>query len=90
MNKQELTSAVAKQTRTPKSTVMSIIDSCFGEIERSLKKGQEVRLVGFGTWKKVRRKSRPGRNPQTGEKLTIKARNVAKFSMGQHFFDVMN
>ena len=74
----------------PKSHVMSIIDSCFGEIEKSLKKGREVRMVGFGTWKKIRRKARTGRNPQTGKKLTIKARNVAKFSMGQGLFEAMN
>lgn len=90
MNKQQLTAQIAKQTRMPKSQVMGVLDACFGEIEKSLKKGKEVRLVGFGTWKKVRRKARPGRNPQTGKSLTIKARNVAKFSMGQHLFDQLN
>jgi len=69
---------------------MSVLDSAFDTIENSLKKGQAVRLVGFGTWKKIRRKARPGRNPQTGKKLTIPARNVAKFSMGQHLFDQLN
>lgn len=90
MNKQQLTAHVAKHTKMPKSQVLGVIDVCFEEIEKSLKKGQEVRLVGFGTWKKVRRKARPGRNPQTGKGLTIKARNVAKFSMGQHLFDMLN
>jgi DNA-binding protein HU-beta len=90
MNKQQLCAQISKQTKMPKSKVLGVIDSCFGEIEKSLKKGQEVRLVGFGTWKKIRRKARPGRNPQTGRKLTIKARNVAKFSMGQHLFDTLN
>ena len=90
MNKQQLCAQISKQTKMPKSKVLSVLDSCFGEIEKSLKKGQEVRLVGFGTWKKIRRKARPGRNPQTGKKLTIKARNVAKFSMGQHLFDTLN
>ena len=74
----------------PKSRVMSVIDSCFDEIEKELKKGKEVRLVGFGTWKRVRRRARPGRNPQTGKSLTIKARNVAKFTMGQHLYDMLN
>jgi DNA-binding protein HU-beta len=69
---------------------MSVIDATFDSIEGALKKGQEVRMVGFGTWKKVRRKARPGRNPQTGKGLTIKARNIAKFSMGQHLYDLLN
>ncbi len=90
MNKQELCNQVAKQTKLPKSRVMAMLDSTFANISGSLKKGQEVRLVGFGTWKKVKRKARPGRNPQTGKALTIKARNVAKFSMGQNLFDLMN
>ncbi|MFH1683742.1 MAG: HU family DNA-binding protein [Candidatus Margulisiibacteriota bacterium] len=90
MNKQELCARVAKQTKMPKSKVMAMIDSTFDTISSSLKKGQEVRMVGFGTWKKQRRKARPGRNPQTGKALTIKARNVAKFCMGQNLFDLMN
>lgn len=90
MNKQQLCEQVAKQTKMSKAKVMSMIDSTFNTIETSLKKGQEVRLVGFGSWKKLRRKARPGRNPQTGKKLTIAARNVAKFSMGQHLFDQLN
>ena len=90
MNKQQLTAQIAKQTKMPKSHVLSVIDSAFDEIERALKSGKEVRMVGFGTWKKVRRKARPGRNPQTGKTLTIKARNVANFTMGQHLFDLIN
>ena len=90
MNKQQLTAQIAKQTKMPKSQVMCVIDSCFDEIEKALKKGQDVRMVGFGTWKRSRRKARAGRNPQTGKALTIKARNVAKFSMGQHLFDMLN
>ncbi len=90
MNKQELRNAVAKKTKMSKAAVLNMMDACFDEIEKSLKKGKNVRLVGFGTWKKIRRKARAGRNPQTGKKLTIKARNVAKFSMGQHLFDQLN
>jgi len=74
----------------PKSQIMGILDSTFETISGSLKKGQSVRLVGFGTWRKVKRKARPGRNPQTGKKLTIPARNVVKFSAGQNLFDLVN
>ena len=90
MNKQQLCERIAKQTNMPQSRVMAMLDSTFENISNSLKKGQEVRIVNFGTWKKQRRKARPGRNPQTGKSLTIKARNVAKFSMGQNLFDMMN
>ena len=90
MNKQELCNQVAKKTKMPKSKIMMMLDSTFDTISDSLKKGKEVRMVGFGTWKKVKRKARPGRNPQTGKTITIKARNVAKFSMGQNLFDMMN
>ncbi|MFH1362169.1 MAG: HU family DNA-binding protein [bacterium] len=90
MNKQQLCASVSKQTSLPKSQIMSVIDSVFEEISRSLKKGQAVRLVGFGSWRRVARKARPGRNPQTGKTITIKARKVAKFSMGQGLFDLLN
>jgi DNA-binding protein HU-beta len=90
MNKEQLCNLVSKKTKLPKTKVLAMLDTTFDAIERSLMKGQEVRLVGFGTWKKARRKARPGRNPQTGKSLTIPARNVAKFSMGQHLFDQLN
>jgi DNA-binding protein HU-beta len=69
---------------------MAVLDATFSAIEGALKKGQEVRLVGFGSWKKMRRKARPGRNPQTGKTITIPARNIVKFSMGQHLYDMLN
>ena len=90
MNKQELCNQVAKQMKMSKSKVMAMLDSTFDSIESSLKKGKEVRLVGFGSWRKLKRKARPGRNPQTGKTLTIPARNVIKFSTGQHLFDLIN
>lgn len=90
MNKQELITSIAKKTKYPKSQILSVLDSCFENIEMALKKGQEVRLVGFGTWKRRRRKARTGRNPKTGKSLKIPARNVAAFRMGQHLFDELN
>ena len=90
MNKQELVAQIAKENKLPKSQVSSLLDSTFGAIENSLKKGQEVRLVGFGTWKKGKRKARQGRNPQTGQTIKISARNVIKFRAGQHLLDMIN
>ena len=90
MNKQELISNISKKTSMPKSHILNVLDSCFDSISGALKKGQEVRLVGFGTWKKLRRKARIGRNPQTGKPLKISARNVAKFVAGQNLTDLIN
>jgi DNA-binding protein HU-beta len=73
-----------------KTRIMAVLDTTFNTIGNALKKGDAVRLVGFGSWKRLRRKSRPGRNPQTGKKLTIPARNVAKFSMSEHLYDLLN
>ena len=90
MNKQELCAQVSKTTKLPKSQVMSVIDSTFSEISRSLKKGSEVRLVGFGSWKVNKRSARKGRNPQTGETIKIKAKKVAKFNMSANLSDMLN
>jgi DNA-binding protein HU-beta len=90
LNKQELISNVASKTKVSKTQVMNITDALFDTIEGSLKKGQKVQLVGFGSWSKVRRKARTGRNPQTGKSINIAARNVAKFSMGQRLYDTLN
>jgi len=90
MNKQELCNSISKQTKLSKAKVMTMLDSTFAAISGSLKKGQEVRLVGFGTWRKVRRRARAGRNPQTGKRLTIPARNVIKFNSAEHLFDMIN
>jgi DNA-binding protein HU-beta len=90
MNKQELISTVAGKTKMTKTAILNITDALFETIQGSLKKGQKVQLVGFGSWSKIRRKARTGRNPQTGKSINIPARNVAKFSMGQHLYDLLN
>ncbi len=90
MNKQELCNFVSSKTNLPKSQCMKFIDSTFDAISGALKKGQDVRLIGFGTWKKSKRKARMGRNPQTGKPIKISARNVVKFSTGSELFDLIN
>ena len=90
MNKQELCTYVSSKTKLPKSKCLNVIDNTFDAISSALKKGQEVRMVGFGSWRKQRRKARLGRNPQTGKSLNIPARNVAKFTMSEHLFDMLN
>jgi len=90
MNKQDLCNYISSKTKLSKSQCLSMIDTTFEAISGALKKGQEVRLVGFGTWKRARRKARVGRNPQTGKAIKISARNVVKFSAGSQLFDMVN
>ena len=90
MNKQELVAQVASKTKLPKSKVLGVTDAIMETIEKSLKKGDKVQLVGFGSWQKAKRRARTGRNPQTGDPLTIPAKNVVKFHTGQHLYDIIN
>jgi len=90
MNKQDLIEALAKKSKLPKSTVNSLMNNLFDEIKSSVKKGKSVQLVGFGTWKKSKRKARTGRNPQTGESIKISARNTVRFSVGKAFKELIN
>ena len=83
MNKAELIEAIAKQTKTPKAHAARALESTLHAIKTSLKKGKDVRLVGFGTFKVAKRKARKGRNPQTGKPITIKARKVPVFKPGE-------
>ena len=90
MNKQDLIASIAKSTELSKSKVNSVIDAFLGDIKNSLKKGKSVQLVGFGTWKRSKRKARTGRNPQTGATIKIAARNTVRFSAGKAFKDLVN
>lgn len=90
MNKQELIANLSKETKMTKTAALSFTDAFVGIVSRELKKGREVKLVGFGTWKRINRKARTGRNPQTGERLKINARKVAKFVMGSDLFESLN
>ena len=80
MNKAELIEKVAKDAGIPKSTAKIAFESVLDGIKQGVKKrGYSVTLVGFGTFKNVYRKTRMGRNPQTGEKIKIKGRSVVTF-----------
>jgi len=81
MNKGELIEAIAKVTCT-KAEAAKALDTTLGAITKSLKKGNPVTLIGFGTFKVSKRKARIGRNPQTGKPLKIKAKKVPVFKAG--------
>lgn len=85
MNKAELIEAVAKTTKTSKAQTEAILDWTIETIKKSVKKGDDVKLVGFGTFTKGKRKARKGRNPQTGKAITIPACNYPKFKAGREF-----
>ena len=69
MNKQDLITAVAEAADLPKAKAGDVVDAVFEAIQKSLKKKQEVRLVGFGTFSTSKRKAGKGRNPRTGEEI---------------------
>ena len=81
MNKGELIEAIAKVTET-KAAAAKVLDTTLTAITKSLKKGDPVTLIGFGTFKVSKRKARIGRNPQTGKPLKIKAKKVPVFKAG--------
>ena len=82
MNKADLINKVAKVVDT-KKTAQEAVDCVFSSITQSLKKGEDVTLVGFGSFKVVKRKARKGRNPYTGEAIKIKATKAPKFTPGK-------
>ena len=90
MNKQDLIDSIAKATELPKSKVNEMLDTLLANVKTSVKKGNAVQLVGFGTWKKSKRKARTGRNPQTGATIKISARNTVRFTPGKAFKDALN
>ncbi|MCM8829560.1 MAG: HU family DNA-binding protein [Candidatus Omnitrophica bacterium] len=81
MNKAELVDAVAKVVSTKKEAAAAV-DAVLDAITGSLKKGQPVTLVGFGTFKVAKRKARTGRNPRTGKEIKIPAKKVPVFRAG--------
>ncbi|UUP19170.1 DNA-binding protein HupB [Nitratireductor thuwali] len=90
MNKNELVSAVADKAGLSKGDAQSAVDAVFAVVTDELKKGGDVRLVGFGNFSVSRREASKGRNPQTGAEVDIPARNVPKFSAGKGLKDAIN
>jgi len=84
MTKAELIEQAAKDAKVSKVAAAAALNSFMDGVTKALKKKDgKVTLVGFGTFSKVRRKARKGRNPQTGEPIKIKASNAVKFSPGK-------
>ena len=88
MNKAELIEKMAKDAKVTKAAAGRALDSFMEGVTKGLKKrNSKVTLVGFGTFRNVYRKTRMGRNPQTGKKIKIKGRNVVTFKAGKTLRD---
>ena len=85
MNKSELIEMIATETKNSKAQTERILDVTLETIKKAVKKGDEVKLVGFGTFMKAKRKARIGRNPQTGKEIKIAAAWAPKFRAGAEF-----
>lgn len=90
MNKNDLIANVADDAGLSKADATKAVDSVFDTITAALKKGDDVRLVGFGTFSVVKRKASQGRNPRTGEPINIPASNQPKFKAGKGLKDSVN
>ena len=90
MNKAELIERVSRDTNLTKTDVESVLNCITKWIKESVKKNDEVKLIGFGTFTKSKRKARTGRNPQTGAEIRIPASNVPKFKPGKEFKQLIN
>lgn len=89
-NKNDLIGVVADKAGLTKAQAGEAVDAVFDAITSSLKKGEEVRLVGFGTFAVSKRKASVGRNPATGAEIKIPASNQAKFKPGKGLKDAIN
>ncbi len=90
MNKNDLVAAVAEKADLSKADAGKAVDSVFEAIEGALKSGDEVRLVGFGTFSVAARAASQGRNPRTGETIQIPASKQPKFKAGKGLKDAVN
>lgn len=90
MNKNELAGVVAERAGITKAEAGEAVDAVFDAITSTLKSGDDVRLVGFGTFSVSHRKATKGRNPATGAEIDIPASNQAKFKAGKGLKDSLN
>jgi len=90
VNKAEMVEHIAQSAEISRSAAERAIDALVVAVKASLKKGEEVTLVGFGTFHAARREARTGRNPRTGAAISIAAARVPKFRAGKALKDAIN
>lgn len=85
MNKAELIERVAKRSKMTKAQTELLLDAAIEVIQKAVSTGEEVKIVGFGTFDRASRKQRNGRNPKTGSTIVIPASRVPRFRPGKEF-----
>ena len=90
MNKAQLVDRIATDAKCTKAQAESVLDTAIESIKKAVSKGDDVKLVGFGTFSRAKRKARVGRNPQTGAEIQIPASKIPKFKAGKEFKDLVN
>ena len=90
MNKAELVAAMAEKTGLSKKDAEAALKAFTDIVAEEVKKGEKIQLVGFGTFEVSERAARTGRNPQTGEEMTIAASKSPKFKAGKALKDSLN
>ncbi|MFU2158254.1 MULTISPECIES: HU family DNA-binding protein [Caldisericum] len=90
MNKPELITAIAEKTGMKKKDVEAMLDAFIDVVKETLKKGDKVALIGFGTWATRERAKRNGVNPRTGKKISIPAKVVPYFKVGKELKDAVS
>jgi DNA-binding protein HU-beta len=90
VNKSEMIDQIARSADISKAAAQRALDAAVANIKTALKKGGSVTLVGFGTFYVGKREARAGRNPQTGETISIQAARVPKFRPGKALKDAIN
>jgi DNA-binding protein HU-beta len=90
VNKNDLVASVSETSGLSKSDAAKAVDAVFGQITQALKGGNEVRLIGFGTFHVSKRAASEGRNPRTGAVIKIPASKQAKFKAGKGLKDAIN
>jgi nucleoid DNA-binding protein len=90
MNKAELIDAIAEKSNTTKAVTADMLNATLEAISEALVKGENIQLIGFGTFSVSERAARTGRNPQTGKELDIAAKNIVRFKAGTALSTAMN
>lgn len=90
MNKNELIDSMAAEAGMTKADAGKALDAFVASVSAALKKGDEIRLVGFGTFSVSKRAATTARNPRTGAEIKVPAKKVAKFKVGKSLQDVLN
>ncbi len=90
MNKTDLIDGMAEHAGISKAAAKKALESFLGNVEKGLKNGSRISLVGFGSFAVSKREAREGRNPQTGKTIKIAAKNVVKFKAGSELQKAVN